>query len=85
MTPAMALNCCLVLSACNISNVPPGPCYLYRLVIWKARLITLKQRLKGFQLKKENKDRLDLYDPLYLFHTDHVLICIMELFLQSVL
>jgi hypothetical protein len=31
----------------------------YRLVIWKARLITSKQRLKDFQLKRENKDRLD--------------------------
>lgn len=31
----------------------------YRLVIWKARLITLKQRLKVFQLKRESKDHLD--------------------------
>lgn len=37
-------------------------------------MITLKQRLKGFQLKRENKDHLDWYDQLYSFQTGPVLI-----------
>jgi hypothetical protein len=37
-------------------------CCVYRLVIWKIRLIILKQSLKDFHLRKESKDLLDWYD-----------------------